>query len=62
VRGLDRWTFEIVNGRLVLLKTYSVAHVLGSGADAKIKAYPLAGPGMHVDGIEGWLYPVQAPH
>jgi Rieske Fe-S protein len=62
VRGLDRWTFEIVEGRLVLLQTYSVSHVQGSGASAVIKAYPLAGPGMHVDGIEGWLYPIQAPH
>jgi Rieske Fe-S protein len=62
VRALDRWKFKIVNGRLVLTENYSVAHVDGTGADAKIKAYTLAGPGMHVDGVEGWLYPVQAPH
>jgi Rieske Fe-S protein len=62
VRALDRWKFKIDNGRLVLTENYSVAHVDGTGADAKIKAYTLAGPGMHVDGPEGWLYPVQAPH
>jgi Rieske Fe-S protein len=62
VRALDRWTYKIDEGRLVLLETYSVGHVDGSGADAKIHRYPAAGPGMHVDGPEGWLYPVQAPH
>jgi Rieske Fe-S protein len=62
VRALDRWSFKINQGRLVLLETFSVSHVENSGADAKIKRYPLAGPGMHVEGIEGWLYPIQAPH
>jgi menaquinol-cytochrome c reductase iron-sulfur subunit len=62
VRGLDRWKFKIVDGRLMLTQTYSVSHVVRSGADAQIYAYPLAGPGMHVDGVEGWLYPIQAPH
>ena len=62
VRALDRWKFKIVNSRLILTENYSVAHVSGTGADAKIKAYTLAGPGMHVDGVEGWLYPIQAPH
>jgi Rieske Fe-S protein len=62
VRALDRWTYKIDEGRLVLLQTYSVGHVEGTGASAKIHRYPAAGPGMHVDGPEGWLYPVQAPH
>ncbi len=62
VRALNRWRFKILNSRLVLLDTYSVASVERSGAEAKIRAYPLAGPGMHVDGIEGLLYPIQAPH
>jgi Rieske Fe-S protein len=62
VRALDRFEYEINHGRLVLLGAYSVSHVDGTGASAKIHAYPLAGPGQHVDGPEGWLYPVQPPH
>jgi menaquinol-cytochrome c reductase iron-sulfur subunit len=61
-RGLDRYDFLIRDGRLVLGDTYSVAYVEGSGAQARIKAYELAGPGQHVDGIEAWLYPIQPPH
>src|SRR5438876_5785184 len=56
VRGLDRYDFEIRNGHLVLLGTYSVAHVDGAGAAAKIHRYTLTGPGQHVDGPEAWLY------
>jgi hypothetical protein len=33
----------------------------GTGAEAKIHTYPLAGPGQHVDGPEAWFYPVQPP-
>ena len=62
VRGLDRYDFEIVNGRLVLLETYSVAHVDGTGGSAKIHRYGLANPGNHITGPEAWLYPVQSPH
>ena len=62
VRALDRYAFEIRNGHLVLLGTYSVSHVTGEGAAAKIRKYTLTGPGQHVDGIEGWLYPWQPPH
>jgi Rieske Fe-S protein len=62
VRALDRFEYEINHGRLVLLGAYSVSHVDGTGASAEIHAYPLAGPGQHVDGPEGWLYPVQPPH
>jgi Rieske Fe-S protein len=62
VRALDRYTFEIVNGRLVLLSMYSVAKVVGTGAQAQIHAYKLAGPGNHVDGVEQILYPLQPPH
>ncbi len=62
VRGLDRYDFAIRDGRLFLRKTYSVAHVEGEGADAKIRRYELAGPGQHVHGIESWLYPLQPPH
>jgi Rieske Fe-S protein len=62
VRALDRFEYEINHGRLVLLGAFSVSHVDGTGAAAKIYKETLAGPGQHVDGPEGWLYPVQPPH
>jgi Rieske Fe-S protein len=62
VRALDRYEFSIRKGHLILGKTYSVAHVDGMGANAKIKKYKLANPGDHVDGWEQWLYPLQPPH
>jgi Rieske Fe-S protein len=62
VRGLDRYSFEIDNGRVVLLSTYSVAKVDGTGAQAKIHKYKEVGPGEHVDGIEQILYPLNPPH
>ena len=62
VRALDRYDFEIKNGRLVLLGMYSVGKVEGTGAQAKIHKYKLAGPGEHVDGIEQVLYPLNPPH
>ena len=61
VRALDRYEFLIDNGRLLLRKTYCVAEVDGTGADAMIHKYPLAGPGQHIDGPEAWLYPIQPP-
>jgi Rieske Fe-S protein len=62
VRALDRYAFEIDNGRLMLLSTYSVSHVVGTGSGAKIYKYKEAGPGQHVDGPEQWFYPLQPPH
>jgi len=62
VRGLDRYDYLIRDGHLVLLKAYSVGHVDGTGANAKIQRYPLTNPGDHVHGIESWLYPLQPPH
>jgi Rieske Fe-S protein len=62
VRALDRYNYKIVNGNLVLGKTYSVNHVDGEGKNATIHKYRLHGPGEHVDGIEGWFYPVDPPH
>jgi Rieske Fe-S protein len=59
VRALDRYAFEIDHGRLVLLGTYSVSHVVGTGGQAKIYKYKQAGPGQHVDGPEQWFYPLQ---
>jgi menaquinol-cytochrome c reductase iron-sulfur subunit len=61
VRALDRYEFYIRNGRLYLGKTFSVSEVTGTGANAKIKKYRLAGPGQHVDGFEQVLYPLQPP-
>jgi Rieske Fe-S protein len=62
VRALDRFEFKIVGERLVLGKPFSVGRVEGEGAQARLAKYRLAGPGEHVDGIEAWLYPIQAPH
>ena len=61
VRALDRYEFKIENGRLLLTKTYSVSNVEGTGSEAKIMAYPLMGPGQHVDGPEALLYPIPPP-
>jgi len=59
VRALDRYKFAIVDGNLVLGDRYSVGEVVGEGARAEIHAYGLQGPGEHVDGLSGWLYPIQ---
>jgi Rieske Fe-S protein len=62
VRGLDRYEFDIIDGRLVLGDLYSVIKVEGSGKTAKIEKVNLHGPGQHADGPESWLYPLQPPH
>ena len=62
VRALDRYAFAIKNGRLILLSTFSVSKVEGTGAQAKIHAYKSVGPGEHVDGVEQILYPINPPH
>ena len=62
VRGLDRYAFEIDNGRVILLSTYSVSKVENTGAQAKIHKYKEVGPGEHVSGIEQILYPLNPPH
>jgi Rieske Fe-S protein len=62
VRGLDRYDYEIRNGRLILGAPYSVTKVDGEGKNARIHKYKLAGPGQHVDGWEQLLYPLQPPH
>jgi len=61
VRALDRYEFYIRNGNLALGKTYSVSHVVGAGASARIHKYKETGPGQHVDGPEQWFYPLQPP-
>jgi Rieske Fe-S protein len=62
VRALDRYAFEIENGRLILLSTFSVSKVMGTGAQAQIHKYKPVGPGEHVDGWEQILYPINPPH
>jgi menaquinol-cytochrome c reductase iron-sulfur subunit len=57
VRALDRYEYSIRNGNLILGTPYSVSEVDGKGAKARIKAYRLADPGQHVDGIEQIFYP-----
>jgi Rieske Fe-S protein len=58
VRSMDRYTFSIKNGRLVLGELYAVGNVNGTGANATISRYPWSVPGTHVDGVEAWLYPI----
>ena len=58
VRSLDRYTYSIKNGRLVLDELYAVGNVSGTGATAQISRYPWSTPGTHVDGVEAWLYPI----
>ena len=58
VRSLDRYTFSIKRGNLVLGELYAVGNVSGTGATAQISRYPWSTPGTHVDGIESWLYPI----
>jgi menaquinol-cytochrome c reductase iron-sulfur subunit len=62
VRALDRYEYGIIEGRVVLLDTYSVGRVEGEGADAKIKKYDLSNPGVHINGPEALLYPLNPPH
>ena len=58
VRSLDRYTFSIKNGRLILHEIYAVGGVSGTGANATISKYPWSTPGTHVDGISAWMYPI----
>ncbi len=57
VRALDRYQYTIREGRLVLGDPYSVGHVEGQGAEARIEAYQIADPGQHVDGLQQFFYP-----
>ena len=62
MRALDRYEFEMRDGHLVLLGTYSVGDVDGTGAqreDQEVHA-PESRRSTST-GIESWLYPVQPP-
>jgi Rieske Fe-S protein len=61
VRALDRAEFSIRDGSLWLGSFYSVGSVESTGARARIKKYGRAVPGVHVDGPEAWLYPIEVP-
>lgn len=61
VRSLDRFEFSIKDGNLVLGRLFSVGDVENTGAKAKIMKYYQAYPGVHVDGVEKWLYPIPTP-
>jgi Rieske Fe-S protein len=61
VRSLDRYEFSIKDGNLVLGRIFSVGNVNGTGAKAQIAKYYRAYPGVHVDGIERFLYPIPTP-
>jgi Rieske Fe-S protein len=58
VRAMDRYSYSIRNGRLILEELFAVGSVSGTGANAQISKYPWSTPGTHVDGIEAWLYPI----
>jgi Rieske Fe-S protein len=60
-RALDRYEFSIRNGRLVLGRLYSVSRVHGTGAQARVRGFPLQGAGEPVTGLESWLYPIDPP-
>ena len=62
VRALDRYAFSIKDDHLFIDSPFSVSHVVGSGASARIYKYTLAFPGEHIQGPEAWLYPIQPPH
>jgi Rieske Fe-S protein len=57
-RALDRYEFSIRNGHLWLDRLFSVSHVEGTGASARIHRFALRGPGEPAAGPESWLYPV----
>ncbi len=61
VRSLDRYEFSIKDGNLVLGRLFSVGTVNGTGAKARIAKYYRAYPGVHVDGVERFLYPIPTP-
>ena len=57
-RALDRYSFSIRRGHLWLDRLYSVSRVDGTGANARIHAFTLRGPGEPASGPESLLYPL----
>jgi Rieske Fe-S protein len=60
-RALDRYGFSVLDGRLWLGPRYSVSRVDGTGARARIHAFPLLDPGEPVTGPERLFYALQPP-
>jgi hypothetical protein len=57
-RGLSTgYEFSIRRGHLWLDRLYSVSHVDGSGAAARIHRIALRGAGEPATGAESWLHP-----
>lgn len=61
VRALDRFSYSIIDGKLVLGTRFSVGKVEGTGRDALLVTYTRFDPGQHVDGWEQIFNPV-SPH
>jgi Rieske Fe-S protein len=61
VRSMDRLEFSIKDGNLWVGDPFSVGNVKGDGKNARMTKYGHATPGVHVDGIEAWLYPIEVP-
>ena len=61
VRALDRCEFSIRDGHLWLGQFFSVGSVESTGARARIARYGHTNPGVHVDGISAWMYPIEVP-
>ena len=61
VRALDRAEFSIREGNLWLGDYYSVGEVEGTGSRARMVKYGHTSPGVHVDGISAWMYPIEVP-
>jgi len=57
-RALNRYRFSIRHGHLWLERLYSVSHVEGTGAQARIQAFALKGAGEPATGPESWFYPL----
>ena len=45
----------------IVEEIFSVGNVEGAGAKARIAKYYKAYPGVHVDGLEKFLYPIPTP-
>ena len=57
VRALDRYEFSIIDGSLVLGTLLQRRQGGGRGPERGSRGTTAAGPGVHVDGLESWLYP-----
>ena len=61
VRSLDRAEFSIRDGHLWIGQYFSVGDVTGTGGRALITRYGHTSPGVNVDGISAWMYPIEVP-